>query len=127
MAGNNKKVLIVEDDITMHQIIVSKVSSAGYTVLEADNGKKALETIKKERPDLVLLDLMLPEVDGFAVLEKVRADKDPAIAATKIIILSNLWSKDDIERTKKMSIEQFMVKAYHTTEDILDEVKKILK
>lgn len=126
MPDSNKKVVVVEDDITMREIIVSKVTSAGFKVIEADDGKKAVATIKKEKPDLVLLDLMIPELDGFGVLETIRADKDPAVAATKVIILSNLWSKDDIERTKKLSIEQFMVKAYHTTEDILDEVKKIL-
>lgn len=126
MAETNKKILVSEDDLTMREIVVSKLSSSGYQVLEAGNGKDALDIIKKEHPSLVLLDLMMPEMDGFGVLENLRKDPDPAIAQTKVIILSNLWSKDDIERTKKLSIEEFMVKAYHTTEDILDEVNKIL-
>jgi OmpR family response regulator RpaB len=126
MADKSKKVLVVEDDITMREIVVSKLSSAGYLVVEAGDGKKALEVWAKEKPDLVLLDLMLPEVDGFGVLETMRKNSDSKLANTKVVILSNLWSKDDIERTKKLSIEEFMVKAYHTTEDILEEVKKIL-
>lgn len=121
-----KKVLVVEDDITMREIVVAKLTSAGYKVTEADDGKKAIELWTKIRPDLVLLDLMLPEVDGFGVLEEMRKSSDSELANTKVIILSNLWSKEDIERTKKLSIEEFMVKAYHTTEDILEEVKKIL-
>ncbi|MBX4204976.1 MAG: response regulator [Candidatus Doudnabacteria bacterium] len=126
MPEKNKKILVVEDDITMREIVVSKLNSFGYKVVEADDGKKAVATWTKEKPDLVLLDLMLPEMDGFTVLETMRKSADSKLANTKVIILSNLWSKEDIERTKKLSIEQFMVKAYHTTEDILEEVKKIL-
>lgn len=126
MPQNSKKILVVEDDITMREIIVAKLSSFGYKVVEADDGKKAMETWTREKPDLVLLDLMLPEMDGFSVLEKMRKSSDTQLANTKVIILSNLWSKEDIERTKKLSIEEFMVKAYHTTEDILEEVKKVL-
>ena len=126
MPDKNKKVMVVEDDITMREIVVAKLSSSGYKVVEADNGKKALEVWNTEKPDLILLDLMLPEMDGFHVLESIRKSTDPAMSQTKVIILSNLWSKQDIERTKSLSIEQFMVKAYHTTEDILEEVNKIL-
>jgi OmpR family response regulator RpaB len=126
MAGKNQKILVVEDDITMREIVVSKLTSFGYKVVEADDGKKAIEVWTKEKPDLVLLDLMLPEMDGFSVLENMRKSADSKLANTKVVILSNLWSKEDIERTKKLSIEEFMVKAYHTTEDILEEVKKIL-
>lgn len=126
MPQNSKKILVVEDDITMREIIVAKLSSFGYKVSEADDGKKAMDMWTKEKPDLVLLDLMLPEMDGFSVLETMRKSPDSQLANTKVIILSNLWSKEDIERTKKLSIEEFMVKAYHTTEDILEEVKKVL-
>jgi CheY-like chemotaxis protein len=126
MPGKNQKILVVEDDITMREIVVSKLTSFGYKVVEADDGKKAVDVWTKEKPDLVLLDLMLPEMDGFTVLENMRKSADSKLANTKVIILSNLWSKEDIERTKKLSIEDFMVKAYHTTEDILEEVKKIL-
>lgn len=127
MAEKNKKILVVEDDITMREIVVAKLTAFGYKVVEADDGKKAIAVWTKEKPDLVLLDLMLPEMDGFSVLETMRKSVDSKLANTKVIILSNLWSKEDIERTKKLSIEEFMVKAYHTTEDILEEVKKILK
>lgn len=127
MPAKIKKILVAEDEITMREIVVAKLSNSGYKVLEADNGKTAVEVITKEKPDLVLLDLMMPQMDGFGVLEAIRQNKDPKIANTKVIILSNLWSKDDIERTKKLNIQEFMVKAYHTTEDILDEVNKILK
>lgn len=126
MPETKKKVLVVEDDITMREIVVAKLNSEGFKVIEADDGKKAVDTWTKEKPDLVLLDLMLPEMDGFTVLETMRKSADSKLANTKVIILSNLWSKEDIERTKKLSIEEFMVKAYHTTEDILEEVKKVL-
>jgi CheY-like chemotaxis protein len=126
MATNNNKILVVEDDITMREIVVAKLVTSGFNVVEADNGKTALEVWEKEKPDLVLLDLMLPQMDGFGVLEEIRKHKDPKVSGTKVIILSNLWSKADIERTKKLTIEEFMVKAYHTTEDILEEVHKVV-
>jgi len=126
MDEKNKKILVVEDDQTMREILANKLSSYGFTVIEADDGKKAVETWSKEKPDLVLVDLMLPEADGFSVLGSIRKSSDSSLASTKVIILSNLWSKEDIERAKGLSIEEFLVKAYHTTEEILEEVKKVL-
>src|SRR5438045_7530155 len=109
MAEKNQKILVVEDDITMREIVVAKLTAFGYKVIDADDGKKALDVWTREKPDLVLLDLMLPEMDGFSVLETMRKSADSKLANTKVIILSNLWSKEDIERTKKLSIEEFMV------------------
>ena len=126
MPETNMKILVVEDDITMREILSNKLSTYGFKVVEAGDGKQAVEVWSKEKPDLVLLDLMLPEADGFSVLGAIRKNSDPKLANTKVIILSNLWSKEDIERAKNLSIEEFLVKAYHTTEDILEEVKKVI-
>lgn len=126
MAETQKKVLIVEDDNAMREIVAHKLASAGLQVLEAIDGKEAIEKWQKEKPDLVLLDLMLPEVDGFQVLGTMRKNSETVIANTPVIVLSNLFSKEDVQRTKQLTIEDFLVKAYHTTEEILQRVQEVL-
>jgi CheY-like chemotaxis protein len=121
------KVLVVEDDVTMREIVVHKLTTSGYAVAEAGDGKAAIETWKKEKPDVVLLDLMLPEMDGFQILETIRKDKDADAAKTSVIVLSNLFSKEDIKRAKDLSIDDFMVKAYYTTEEIMTRIHDALK
>ena len=127
MAEKDIKVLIVEDDITMREIVVHKLSTSGFNVVEAGDGKAAIATWKKEKPDIVLLDLMLPEMDGFQILETMRKDSDPQVAKTDVIILSNLFSKEDIQRAQALGIDDFMVKAYYTTEEIITHLKQALK
>ena len=127
MPEKQTKILIIEDDVTMREIVVHKLTTSGFAVIEAADGKSAIETWKKEKPDIVLLDLMLPEMDGFEILETMRKTKDPEMAKTSVIILSNLYSKEDIEKAKKLGIDDFMVKAYYTTEEIMTRIKDILK
>ncbi len=126
MDPKTKKVLVVEDDAIMREIVVHKLLSVGLTVLEAGDGKVAIDTWTREKPDIVLLDLMLPEIDGFKVLETMRKHHEAVVSQTPVIVLSNLFSKEDERRTKELSIEDFLVKAYHTTEEILDRVKEVL-
>lgn len=120
------KILVVEDDPAMRDIVTHKLSSHGFEVRQAEDGKKAIEAFLAEKPDLVLLDLMLPEVDGFKVLETIRGSQDKVLAKTPVVILSNLWSNKDILRTQALQVQAYMVKAYFTTEEILSKVKEIL-
>src|SRR5437868_4911212 len=122
MPGDLKKILVVEDDIAMRDIVTHKLLANGFDVKQAEDGQKGLDAILAEKPDLVLLDLMLPEMDGFGVLEHVRSNPDQAVAKTPVIILSNLWSNKDILRTKDLQVQAYMVKAYFTTEEILAKI-----
>lgn len=122
-----KKILMVEDDTAMREIVMHKLQKHGFEVKEAEDGKKAIDVVDQEKPDLILLDLMLPEVDGFKVLETIRANSNPQIANTPIIILSNLWSNKDILKTRALKVQAYMVKAYFTTEEILNKINEILK
>ena len=121
-----KKILVVEDDIAMREIVTHKLSSAGFVVVNAEDGKQGIETFEHEKPDLVLLDLMLPEIDGFHVLQAIRSNKDKKLAETSVIVLSNLWSNQDMLRMQSLRISAFMVKAYFTTEEILAKVNEVL-
>jgi OmpR family response regulator RpaB len=122
-----KKILVVEDELAMREIVVDKLQTSGFNVIQAEDGAEAIKMIDKENPDLVLLDLMLPEIDGFGVLEKIRNSKNGKISQTPVIILTNLWSKEEIIKTKNLGVSAYIIKAYMTTEEILEKVKEVLK
>lgn len=121
-----KKILVVEDDPAMREIVSNKLQSSGFNVLQAQDGREALDVFNSQKPDLILLDLMLPEVDGFTVLETIRKSQDPAVSSTPVIVLSNLWSDKDILRAKDLLVQEYLVKAYFTTEEILTKINQVL-
>ena len=125
MAEKQTKILVAEDEAMMSEIVVRKLSSSGFDAKVAYDGKQALELWLKDKPDLVLLDLIMPEMDGFEVLKNIRKNKDAKIANTPVIILSNLWSNKDILKAQDLKIQGYLVKAYFTTEEILNKLKDV--
>ncbi len=119
-----KTILIVEDDEFFRGLITKKLSGEGFSVLSAPDGEKGIEKIREESPDLVLLDLLLPNVDGFGVLSKMK--ENPATNKIPVIILSNLGQAEDIEKATKLGANDFLVKAQFTAEEIIEKIKKIL-
>ncbi len=127
MAQNRQKsILVAEDDPAMAEIVVHKLSASGFNVRHASDGKKALEMFNQEPPDLMLLDLMMPEMDGFQVLAAIRDNKDKKLSETPVIVLSNLWSNQDILKAKSLKADDYVVKAYFTTEEILKKIHGIV-
>jgi len=120
-----KKILVIEDDKFLRELISQKLIKEGYDIIEAIDGEKGIEAIKSEKPDLVLLDLILPEVDGFGVLAKVK--EDASLSQIPIIILSNLGQKDDIEKGLKLGASDYLIKAHFTPNEIVEKIKIILK
>ena len=126
LTSKSKNILVVEDDPAMAEIVNHKLTQSGFGVRHAADGKIALEMLAQQIPDLMLLDLMLPEVDGFQVLEAMRHSPDKKLAAVPVIVLSNLWSNQDILRAQALKADGYMVKAYFTTEEILKKINEIL-
>ncbi len=126
MADKKYKIVMVEDDMAMREIISHKLSTAGFDIKAGEDGKKGLDLILKEKPDLVMLDLMLPELSGFQILDILRGNKDQSIAKTPVIVLSNLWSNEDILKAKVLNAQAFLVKAYFTPNEILEKIKEVL-
>ncbi|MDD5606569.1 MAG: response regulator, partial [Candidatus Pacebacteria bacterium] len=91
-----KKLLIIEDHAFLKELIAKKLSQEGHEIIEASDGEEGLKKVKEAKPDLVLLDLILPGIDGFHVLEQIK--KDSEISKTPVIILSNLGQKEDIDK-----------------------------
>lgn len=120
------KVLLVEDDSFLRDICSKKLVREGYTVYEAIDGEQALENIKKIKPDIILLDIILPAIDGFQILNAVRTSSKKEIAKTPVIMLSNLGQEDDIKKAKELGANDYMVKAHFTVEEIVKKIKSVL-
>ena len=120
-----KTILIIEDDKFLRELITQKLIKEGYEVSEAVDGEEGMKKVKEEKPDLVLLDLILPGIDGFEVLSKMR--EDPALASIPVIILSNLGQKEDVERGLKLGAIDYLIKAHFTPGEIIEKIKAALK
>jgi len=119
-----KKILIVEDDKFLRELISQKLSNEGYEIIEAIDGEQGLKAMEKEIPALVLLDLILPGVDGFGVLEKMK--QNTSLSGVPVVILSNLGQKEDIEKALKMGANDYLIKAHFTPGEIIQKVKGVL-
>lgn len=118
-----KKILIIEDDRFLRELITRKLSTEGYEVVEAVDGEAGVKMAKDSKPDLVLLDLILPGIGGFEVLEKIK--KDQATSSILVIILSNLGQKEDIERGIALGATDFLIKAHFTPGEIIEKIATV--
>lgn len=117
------KVLIVEDDKFLRDLATQKLTREGINVLVAVDGEEGILFAEKELPNVILLDILLPGIDGFEVLRRVR--ENPALAQTNVVMLSNFGQKEDIVKATNAGADQFLIKANFTLDEIVDEIKKI--
>lgn len=120
-----KKILIIEDDKFLRELIARKLTDEGFEISEAVDGEDGIKKLKEAKPDLVLLDLILPSIDGFEVLSKVKEDE--SIASIPIIILSNLGQKEEVEKGLDLGAVDYLIKAHFTPGEIVEKIKNILK
>jgi len=120
-----KKILIVEDDKFLRELISKKLKDEGYQPSQAIDGEEGVIKVKEVSPDLILLDLILPGIDGFEVLSRIK--KDSSVSSIPVIILSNLGQKEEIERGIKLGAIDFLIKAHFTPGEIIEKIKEILK
>lgn len=121
-----KKVLIIEDDEFLRSLAAKRLGQEGYEVIAAVNGEEGFKSITDNKPDLILLDLLLPGgMDGFAVLEKVGQTAD--IKNIPVVVFSNLGEIADIEKAKGLGAVDFLVKANFTLDDVVAKVGGLLK
>ena len=119
------KILLIEDDKFLRELIIQKLGREGFEVTEAPEGEAGLSKMKEDRPDLVLLDLILPGIDGFEVLSRMK--KDPALASIPVIILSNLGQRDDVQKGIDLGAEDYLIKAHFTPGEIVEKIKVTLE
>lgn len=124
MENKKPQVLLVEDDIFLASIYQKKFEIEGYKVVLAENGEKGLVEAKKKKPDIILLDVLLPKLDGFVVLERLRAD--PATKDIPVILLTNLGQKDDVQKGLDAGAADYLIKAHFKPSEVVEKVKKAL-
>jgi DNA-binding response OmpR family regulator len=115
------KILIVEDDKFLRLLLERKLKNENFEVVAAEDGEEALEKIVTEKPDLILLDIILPKKSGFAVLEEIN--KDENLKRIPVFIISNLGQPEDIERGKNLGAKEYFVKAGLSLEELIKKIK----
>jgi len=120
-----KKILIIEDDKFLRELIAQKLLKEDFEVSEAIDGEEGIKKITEEKPNLILLDLILPGIDGFEVLSRMK--EDSILSSIPVIILSNLGQKEDVERGLKLGAVDYLIKAHFTPGEIIDKIKANLK
>lgn len=120
----NKKILVVEDDGVLRDVLMEKLKVAGYESLGAEDGEVAIEKIKAEKPDMVLLDILMPKKDGMEVLTEMNADEE--MKNIPVIVISNSGQPVEVERARSLGAKDFLVKAIFDPNEVLEKVEKIL-
>ena len=121
---DEKKVLLVEDDKFLRETLAKKLMGTGLVVEAAFDGKNALDLTAKFLPDVILLDLLLPDIDGYQVLTELK--KNPTLSKIPVIVLSNLDKPDDMVKAKGLGAVDFMVKSNFTLNEIVNRTKATL-
>ena len=119
-----KKVLFIEDEAALQRAVGDLLHSAGYTVSAALTGEDGLRFALTEAPDIILLDLVLPQQDGFEVLTKLR--NTPETKDTPVIVLTNLEGSEEVERALRLGAHTYLVKIHYSLDEVLEKVKKAL-
>lgn len=119
-----KNILIIEDDSTLQGALNEIFTSEGYTVVGCASAHEAFESIKVKSPDVIVTDLVLPNVDGFEIIKTIR--ENVHLGHVPILVLSNLGQEENIEKAMSLGANEYMVKSNSSLKDITDKVKGML-
>ena len=121
-----KKILLAEDDMFLSGMYQTKLELEGYDVAVVGDGEEALQKIIQDRFDIVLLDMMMPKLNGFDVLKEIRKDKKTPYANVPVIILTNLGQKSDIEQGLLLGANDYLIKANFTPAEVVQKIKNLI-
>lgn len=125
MADKKIKIVLAEDDKFISLAYKDGLTRAGFEVVHAADGAQAAEKIRQEKPDIVLLDIIMPEKNGFEVLEEVK--KNPETKDIPVIVLSNLGQESDIKKGKELGAYDYFVKSNLSMAEVVEKVNKYFK
>ncbi len=124
-----KNILLIEDDTFLIDIYTTKLKESGFDVEVANNGEKGLKELTGKSFDLLLLDIVLPQIDGWEILEKIK-DLKPSfqhLDSLKIVILSNLGQKEEVEKGMELGATKYLIKAHYTPSEVVSEIEQLLQ
>jgi len=119
-----KKILIIEDDPALSELLQKQLEAEGFEVFRSEDGETGLRLIQEKRPDLVILDLILPKKHGFEILEELQ--KTQELKSVHIMVLTNLESRPEIERAFSLGVKHYLVKANYTVAEVAKRVQQLL-
>jgi two-component system, OmpR family, response regulator len=119
-----RKILLVEDDPLLIDIYKTKFKSAGFEVEVIEKGDQVVEAVTASKPDVVLLDIVLPHMDGWDVLESLKQHEQTK--HIPVFVLSNLGQREEIEKGIKLGAAKYLIKAHYTPSEVLEEIQKIV-
>jgi len=142
-----KSILLVEDDPFLIDIYTTKLKESGFSIEIATSGEEGLKKLREKKFDLLVLDIVLPKIDGWEILEKIKDQasersegeeedevlfaqqraKSKNLKGLKIIILSNLGQKEEVEKGLRLGAEKYLIKAHYTPSEVVAEIKQLLK
>jgi CheY-like chemotaxis protein len=117
-----KKILIIEDEEILLELLKKKLSRLGYEVFTAVDGEKGMQAIREIIPDLILLDIIMPKMGGFEVMEKVQAD--PTLKTIPIIVISNSGQPVELDKAKRLGARDWLIKTEFDPQEVVDKVIK---
>lgn len=121
---NPKKILLVEDELILSNLLRQRLEKENFQVIVAQDGAEAVRILKQEKPDLILLDIILPKMSGFEVMEAMKSD--PTLQSAPVVVVSNLGQDSDVERGQNLGAVGYFVKAQMSIEDLVSKIKEFL-
>ena len=122
---NKKLILLVEDDEFLAELYATKLHLEGFEVILAADGEKGFKMAKEKKPDLVLLDIILPKMDGFEILKAMKGDKE--LKNIPVILLTNLSQKDEVKRGLDLGANDYLIKAHFMPSEVVKKIKQTIK
>lgn len=121
---SNKTILLVDDDLTLREMYEERMKAEGFNIVQATNGEEALDKVKTNHPDIILLDIMMPKVNGFDVLKEIRAN--PEYEKIPVIVLTALIQDVDRVQGKKLGATDYIVKSETMPGEVIAKIKNAL-
>lgn len=123
--SQNKKIIIAEDEPVLIEMYKLYFERAGYEVLKADNGRECIDFVKKEKPDIILLDILMPKIDGWEVLRQLKTD--PETKLIPILVFSNLGQTQEIQKGLDLGADDYVIKSDMTPKELLEKVEGMIR
>jgi DNA-binding response OmpR family regulator len=121
--GDTKKIMIIEDDKFLSSLIKTRLEKEGFATIQAFDGEEATNLLRQERPDLIIMDLIMPKVNGFEVLQTISIT--PQLEKVPVVILSNLAQDSDIEKARELGAKEYFVKVKISIDDLMKKIKDL--
>ena len=125
MPTDLKKIMIIEDDRFLSSLMKARLEKEGFAVIQAFDGEEAMEMLKQELPSLVILDLIMPKVTGFEVLQMISIT--PQLEKVPVVIVSNLAQDSDIEKARQLGAREYFVKVKISIDDLISKIETLVR